>query len=467
MTFRARLVLAAAYLLAAVVIALAVPLALNVDRRATSELESDVVADTTVLSGRVANLVRIGATNQLTGVIEQATVGAGARTVVVSPSGAVLADTDGAAPGTPFATPERPEFGTALGGSVDVRQRHSDTLGEELLLVTVPVTDRGEVVGAVRVSAPMGEVDESVRSSWLALGLIGLAVVAAGLVLAWILAGTIARPVEKLRTAAGRLGRGDLDARVEPEGPREIDELGRSFNRMAGELSSNLAAQRDFVANASHQLRTPLTGIKLRLEAIQAEGGAAAEQAAKAEAELDRLSGLVDDLLALARAAADQAPGESVDLGEAVRSAGRRWAQPAADAGHELAVVDRAGGWIWAAPGDVAHILDNLLENAVRYSPPGSRIEVELEGSDGRPGFVVSDTGPGIPAAERTQVFQRFYRGTEGKSAGPGTGLGLAIATELAERWNGRVELLDGPGTRVRASFAAQPAESSPSPDHS
>ena len=99
MTFRARLVLAAAYLLAAVVIALAVPLALNVDRRATSELESDVVADTTVLSGRVANLVRIGATNQLTGVIEQATVGAGARTVVVGPSGAVLADTDGAAAG--------------------------------------------------------------------------------------------------------------------------------------------------------------------------------------------------------------------------------------------------------------------------------------------------------------------------------------------------------------------------------
>ena len=69
---------------------------------------------------------------------------------------------------------------------------------------------------------------------------------------------------------------------------------------------------------------------------------------------------------------------------------------------------------------------------------------------------MVSDTGPGIPAAERTQVFQRFYRGAEGKSAGPGTGLGLAIVTELAERWNGRVELLDGPGTRVRASFPAQ-----------
>ncbi|HXV34231.1 MAG TPA: HAMP domain-containing sensor histidine kinase [Gaiellaceae bacterium] len=467
MSFRARLVLAAAYLLAAVVIALTVPLALNVDRRATSELESDVVADATLLSGRVANLVRIGATDRLAAVAGEATVGDGARTVIVNGNGIVLADSDGAAPaGVPFATAERPELGAALGGSVDVRQRHSDTLGEELLLVTVPVTDRGDVIGALRVSAPMGEVESSVRSSWLALALIGLAVVGAGLVLAWILAGSIAKPVEKLRAAAGRLGRGDLDARVEPEGPREIDELGRSFNRMAGELSSNLAAQRDFVANASHQLRTPLTGIKLRLEAIRAEGGTAAEQAAKAEAELDRLSGLVGDLLALARAAADQAPGEAVDLGEAVRAAARRWAEPAAEAGHELAVAGGQGGQIWAAPRDVADILDNLLENAVRYSPAGSRIEVGLDRNGGRPGFVVADTGPGIPPEERARVFERFYRGARGTSAGPGTGLGLAIVAELAERWNGSVELLDGPGTRVRASFPPA-ADSSPSLDRS
>jgi signal transduction histidine kinase len=467
-SFRARLVLAAAYLLAAVVVALAVPLGLSVDRRATSELESDVVADTTVLSGRVADLVRLGATNQLADVVNEATVGAGARTVVVDQSGLVLADTDGVPAGRPFATAERPEFQPALGGSIDVRERHSDTLGEELLLVTAPVTDRGEVIGALRVSAPLGEVDSSVRSSWLALALIGLAVVGAGLVLAWILAGSIARPVEKLRAAAGRLGRGDLDARVEPEGPQEIDELGRSFNRMAGELSANLAAQRDFVANASHQLRTPLTGIKLRLEAVRAEGGPAAEQAAKAEVELDRLSVLVDDLLALARAAADQAPGESVDLGEAVRAAGRRWAQQAAEAGHELSVQDGVpGGRVWATPDDIAHILDNLLENAIRYTPEGSRIEVELAPADGRPAFVVSDTGPGIPAAEREHVFDRFYRGAEGRSAGPGTGLGLAIVVELVGRWNGTVELLDGPGTRVRASFPPVAADSSPAANHS
>ena len=464
MSFRARLVLAAAYLLAAVVIALAVPLALSVDRRATSELESDVVANATVLSSRVSGLVNDGEAERLEEVIDGATVGDAARTVVVSDTGALLADTEGAAAvGTPFATAERPEFQAALGGGIDVRRRHSDTLGEELLLVTVPVTNLDQTIGALRVSAPMGEVEASVRSSWLALALIGLAVVLAGLVLAWILAGSIARPVEKLRTAAGRLGRGDLDARVEPEGPQELDELGRSFNRMAGELSDNLAAQRDFVANASHQLRTPLTGIKLRLEAIRGEGGAAADEAAKAEAELDRLSLLVDDLLALARASSDHASPERVDLGDAVRSAGRRWAEPAATAGHDLVIAGDGTGYAWAAPADVAHVLDNLIENAIRYSPSGSRIEVEVDPD----GFVVSDTGPGIPPAERERIFERFYRGAEGRAAGPGTGLGLAIVAELAERWGGSVELLDGPGTRVRARFQGAATDSSPAPNPS
>lgn len=461
MSFRARLVLAAAYLLATVVIALTVPLALNIDRRATSELESDVVANSTVLSGRVANLVRLGQTDRLALVLEDATVGDGARTVVVNDAGVLLADTDGTAPvGEQFATEQRPEFAAANAGQIDVRQRHSDTLNEDLLLVTVPVTDNGGVIGALRVSTPMEAVDSSVRSSWLALLLIGIAVVGAGLVLAWVLAGSIAGPVEKLRTAAGRLGRGDLDTRVEPEGPQELEELGQSFNRMAGALSSNVNAQRDFVANASHQLRTPLTGIKLRLEAIRGEGGPTAEEAAKAEAELDRLSALVDDLLALARAASEEADAEPVDIGEAIRAAERRWAEPAATAGHDLALADGQGGSILAAPADIAHILDNLIENAIRYSPAGAQITVATE-----PGaLLVSDTGPGIPPEERERAFERFYRGAGGRSTGPGTGLGLAIVAELAERWGGRVELLDGPGTRVRASF---PADSSPGPDHS
>jgi two-component system, OmpR family, sensor kinase len=465
MSFRARLVLAAAYLLAAVVVALAVPLALNVDRRAQSELESDVLANAAVLAARVSDLVARGDSGRLADVLAGATVGDRARTVVVDGDGRLLADTEGGGtPGEPFANTERPEFGAALGeGRVDIRERRSDTLDEDLLLVTVPVTAGADVIGALRVSAPMGEVEASIRSSWLRLALIGVAVVAAGLVLAWILAGSVARPIEKLRAAAGRLGRGDLETRVEPEGPREVDELGRSFNRMAGALSASLDAQRDFVANASHQLRTPLTGMKLRLEAIRAQGGAAASQAEKAEAELDRLSAVVDDLLALARASSEETTGESVDLGEAVRAAARRWEEPAASAGHELALGNGDGGSIWAAPADVAHILDNLIENAIRYSPPGGTITVEADRAGARPSLVVSDTGPGIPAEEQKRVFERFYRGAGGRSTGPGTGLGLAIVAELTDRWDGDVEILRGPGTRIRASFPAHEGVSSPS----
>ncbi|MGH3018912.1 MAG: sensor histidine kinase [Gaiellaceae bacterium] len=468
MSFRTRLVLAAAYLLAAVVIALAVPLALSVDRRATSELESDVVANAAVLAGRVSFLVEEGNGERIAEIIGGATVGERARTVVVDSAGLVLADTAGEAPaGEEFATAARPEFDAALrGGRVDVRERRSDTLDEDLLLVTVPITSgRSEVVGALRVSAPLGEVDAAVRSSWLALLLIGLAVVAAGLILAWLLAGSMARPVEKLGTAAGRLGRGDLGARVEPEGPREIESVGYSFNRMADALAANLAAQRDFVANASHQLRTPLTGIKLRLEAIRGEGGPAAEEAARAEAELDRLSALVDDLLALARASSEEATGETVDLAEAASAAARRWEEPAASAGHEVVLGDRTGGRVWAARADVAHILDNLIENAIRYTPRGTTVTIETGGSGRTSELVVSDTGPGIPPMDRDRIFERFYRGTDGRSAGPGTGLGLAIVAELAERWDGRVDLLDGPGTRVRARFPPAAADSSPAPN--
>jgi signal transduction histidine kinase len=465
-SFRTRLVLAAAYLLAAVVIALAVPLALNVDRRATSELESDVVANAAVLAGRVSFLVEQGNAQRIAEVIGGATVGDRARTIVVNDQGVLLADTEGALVGERFDTAERPELAAALkGGRVDVRERRSDTLDEDLLLVTVPIAANNEVIGALRVSAPLGEVDSAVRSSWLALLLIGLAVVAAGLILAWLLAGSMARPVEKLGTAAGRLGRGDLDARVEPEGPREIESVGRSFNRMAAALAANLAAQRDFVANASHQLRTPITGIKLRLEAIRGEGGPAAEEATKAEAELDRLSALVDDLLELARASSEEATGETVDLAEAASAAARRWEEPAASAGHELVLGDRTSGHVWAARADVAHILDNLIENAIRYTPPGTTVTIATGRSGPASELVVSDTGPGIPPMDRDRIFERFYRGTDGRSAGPGTGLGLAIVAELAERWDGRVELLDGPGTRVRARFPAAATDSSPAPN--
>jgi two-component system, OmpR family, sensor kinase len=274
-----------------------------------------------------------------------------------------------------------------------------------------------------------------------------------------VLAGTIARPLARLRDTTARLGAGDLDARASSEGPKELSAVASSFNRMADALASNLRAQREFVANASHQLRTPLTGMKLRLEAIRAEGGSAAENAEKAEAELDRLEALVGDLLELARASTVSPTGMTIDLTEVAEAAVERWSAQAAKAQRSIALGRTERSRIFADPGDLGHVLDNLIENALRYSPPGTRITVETSSPDGRRALTVADDGPGIPVEERSRVFERFYRGSNGRRSGPGTGLGLAIVAELVERWGGEVRLLEGPGTRVAALFDGAPAE--------
>jgi two-component system, OmpR family, sensor kinase len=467
-SFRARLLLGAAYLVTAVVLALEIPLALNIQRRADSDFQASVLARTGLLSAQVSDSVSAadpgrphGIPPRLDQAVALAAAGSGDRVVVTDSHGLLLADSDGSAPvGTRFATVLRPEFGVALTeGRVDFRRRQSQTAGTELLLVTVPVVDAGRVVGAVRVSAPRDEVVARVHRSWLRLIAIGVAVLIGALVLAWILAAAVAGPLARLRDTAGRLGSGDLDARAPTKGPTEIAELGASFNTMADALGSSLRAQRDFIANASHQLRTPLTGLKLRLEAIRGEGGAAAENAAKAEQELDRLGALVDDLLALASASTTTSTGAPVDLAAIVGQAVDRWSGPAVEARKTVQEGRRQSVEVVADASDLAHVVDNLVENALRYSPPGSTVTVEAAAEDGRATLAVSDDGPGIPSADRARVFERFYRGTNGRQSGPGTGLGLAIVAELVERWGGRVRLEDGPGTRVEVEFSRLPAD--------
>ena len=460
MSFRAGLVIASAYLLAVVIVALELPLALNVDRRAESEFQSGVLGNAAILAAQSHEFVASGTdagVRRLQRLVDETPRAQGERILVTDSGGRVLVDSDGAAArGVQYANAERPEFGAALfQGRIDVRTRHSDDLGEDLLLVTVPVVENEQVAGAIRVSAPTGALQASVHRSWLRLGLIGLAVFLAGLALAWLFATWFARKLEGVRDAASELGRGDLAARAPDEGPTELREVAGTFNTMASTLTANLEAQRDFLANASHQLRTPLTGLKLRLEALKEQGGEVGEQAAKAEAELDRLNELVDGLLELARASSADPTGRSVDLGEAAEAAVQRWTEPAERAGKHLRLAGQTSTGVWGNSTDVAHILDNLIENALRYCPPGTEITVETSRENGFAALRVCDDGPGIPPQDRERVFERFYRGTNGRQAGPGTGLGLAIVAELARRWGGQVRLLEGPGTRVEAIFPA------------
>jgi two-component system, OmpR family, sensor kinase len=453
MSFRTRLLLAAFYVLSAVVIALAVPLALTVERRASSDFETAILGDAAILAARVADLVPADAAQrrQIRELVDESVGASTERVVVTDAAGRVVVDSDGLAQvGVPYAGTARPELREALfRGRIDTRRRFSESLGEELLLVTIPVVDEGRVVGAVRVSAGTAEIAEGVRASWLRLALLGLVVVGSGLVLAWLLARPLVRQVDHLADAAARLGRGERAARAPEEGPAELAGLAHSFNDMAESVTESMESQREFVANASHQLRTPLTGIRLRLEAIAHEGGEAGAQAEKAEAELDRLSALVDDLLALARASEPQPTGAAVDLSALAVEAGERWAERARAAGARLEVAPSGGSAVWADRDDLRHVVDNLLDNAMRYTPRGTPVRVETGTRDGYAVLAVADSGPGIPAEDRSRVFERFYRGANGRRAGTGSGLGLAIAAELVRRWGGSVTLADGSGTRV------------------
>ncbi|MFV1971510.1 MAG: HAMP domain-containing protein, partial [Acidimicrobiia bacterium] len=196
----------------------------------------------------------------------------GARVVVVDQAGTSVIDTQG---GDPRSFTNRPEIVTALAGNRFSGTRYSQTLGADLFVVAVPVASGAHVYGAVRLTVLNGEVEKRVRRMWLSLGAVVLVAVGATAVVAFAVARSITRPVADLRNAATRIAEGDLSARSSiGDAPPELSELAHAFNDMAARLEELVESQRAFVADASHQLRTPLTALRLRLENLEATAAA-------------------------------------------------------------------------------------------------------------------------------------------------------------------------------------------------
>jgi signal transduction histidine kinase len=224
---------------------------------------------------------------------------------------------------------------------------------------------------------------------------------------------------------------------------------------MADRLERSVQAQREFVANTSHQLRTPLTAMKLRLEGAIAEAHdeAVRQRLEAADLEVDRLSRIVDRLLMMAREI-EVGTSANADLSEAVDRAVVRWNERAGQ--RDSTVVAQAdGGAARVDPTDLDQILDNLLDNATSYAP--GEVTIETGDSNGQVFVAVRDRGPGIAPKELARVTERFYRG-RGVPSG-GSGLGLAIARQLVEKWGGtlNVESAKGEGTRVEVRLDAAP----------
>jgi two-component system, OmpR family, sensor kinase len=460
-SLRTRLLAAFAYGYLLILVALMVPLALNLARRVDAEVRNDAAGQAHIVAARAAGSMDRRA--QLQRLVREAAGDLGARVIVVDGRGVLRADSAG---GEVRSYASRPEIRIALGGRTAQGERHSQTLGEDLLYTAVPVTNQGQIVGAVRVTQSVGAVNDRVRRSVLALIAIGAAVLAIGLVLAWFLADSLSRPLRKLARTARRVEEGDLEARAEPSGPSEVQEVAVAFNDMTERLGVVLAAQREFVANASHQLRTPLTGLRLRLEsaAAKADSPELERELTAAEHEVERLARLLNTLLMLAREGQTPATGRLVSLGLAAKHAHERWEARSEQQERRLELMPGDDVVVHASEEDLAIVLDNLIENALHYSLPGGAVTIEFGREREQAYLAVLDEGPGLAEGEEEALFERFARGSASRGAPTGTGLGLAIVQTLAQRWGGQASLRTRPEGGARAEIRL-PAHGTPAPD--
>ncbi|GAA4909095.1 HAMP domain-containing sensor histidine kinase [Streptomyces coeruleoprunus] len=344
-----------------------------------------------------------------------------------------------------------PLLGRATKGEgTGMSHRMTHTLRPDPVAFAEPVYRGETVVGAVGAVAYTAALRKDVNDHVIILvGVAALALTAvalAGIPLSrWLL-----HPIERLDRTAQAIADGAYDVRARcTSGPPEIRRLSRAFDGMADRLVTLLNAQRSFVADASHQMRNPLTALRLRVEALETairpEGERQLEQAV---AEAERLSAILDQMLRLARAEGVDRPAEPVDVAAVVAGRLAAWGEVAARKGVELAALEGDGAVCAAVPGHLEQILDVFVDNALHVSGKGDRVVVRYEAGEDAVRVHVVDQGPGMSPEECRRALDRFWRGSN-SAARDGSGLGLAIAHALAESNCGSLRLdpaATGPG---------------------
>jgi len=438
--------------------ALAVPFGIVFAQRQREQfavaLERDAVVLATVFEDALQHDLRIDPTPA-----ESYAERTGVRVVVVGSDGSSVVDTADN-PGRQFSS--RPEIKAALGGERFSGNRYSTTLGEELFVVGVPVASGAHVYGAVRLTVFNSDVEAQVRRMWLSLGLIVLVAVGATTVVALAIARSVTRPIARLGETAALIARGDLSARARiADAPAELTELATTFDDMAERVESLVASQRSFVADASHQLRTPLTALRLRLENLEAGAqGAELREIGGIVGEVERLSRVIDQLLELSREG--KASTVPIDVSEIVSRRYALWEPVARERSirFEMQRSDDIGCTAAAVPGALEQILDNLIDNALRYTPEGGTTAVSVSVDErGRCQVGVADSGPGVAEEDVDRLFDRFWRGDADTA---GTGLGLAIVAHLVSMSGGSIEAKNLPegGLSIIVTLAASPRTS-------
>ena len=336
----------------------------------------------------------------------------------------------------------------------------------------MPVFLRGKfgLVGTVVLARSTSSLNSAVVTLWVILGTIAVVAMIGAALLAFSLARWVSRPLALLDATAGRLADGDLDSRaVVDSGPPELRRLATTFNTMAGRLEALVHGNRAVIADVSHQLRTPLAALRLRLDLLAADPDPDPEttghELAGALEELARLSRLVDGLLAVARAENVVPVPAAVDVAEVARERVVAWHPVADDRGIALAAVSspRPPVLAWIGEGHLEQVLDNIIANALDALSANGHVMVTVSATAAGARITVADDGPGMPAEDRERAFLRFTTSNPN-----GTGLGLAIVHRLVTSNGGTARLGETPGGGLTAvlDFPGVPAPNNTAPNN-
>ena len=319
------------------------------------------------------------------------------------------------------------------GVTVTVPGRGTTLIGDEVTGAALRIPSGAAQRARVVASAPLSELKERQRHVWLIVSALSAAGILAAVLLALIQGRRLARPLERLARTSSRLGTGDFSVRAAHSRVPEIDAVAQALDASAMRIARLIGREREFSANVSHQLRTPLTGLRLRLEelATMRHPDELHEELERALEQTDRMERTISELLAASRGAGRDV--RELALDELVRDHAAAWRQIFAKAGRRLTVVAPRPVTGIASAGAVGQALDVLLENALRHG--AGAVVVDLEELPGEARISVRDEGPGIPDAARATIFER------GSSLAGGTGVGLSLARALVEADGGQLVL--------------------------
>jgi signal transduction histidine kinase len=457
---RRRLLVTVMVLVAMVLVGLGVPLALS-DTRSSTELQfEDRLADTVRFAALAQRPLVDADVSGLQPEMQRYDQVYGVAVGLVNREGRLLA---ASRPGWDASHTDR--VSVALAGRRSASYPMVLPWNTGPMLLAEPVLVDGEVRGAVVTESPTDALRRHVLLVWSGLLAAGLFALALAALVALPLVRWIMRPVQRLDSGLARVASSVLSGEpAEPvsdgRGPAELRRLVSSFDQMAATVTQALATQRAFVADASHQLRNPLTALRLRLHNLDGQViDAAAEQHEAALEEADRLGEVLDGLLALARAERIPTEVDTVELDEAVEDRLDAWRVLAEAGGLSMAHTGELGLRVRVPGGTVETLLDAVLDNAIKFSPPGGTIDVRTDRAE--PGQVllsVRDQGPGLAPDELARATDRFWR-SPGQPNVEGSGLGLAIARTTAQRCGGalRLDLPAGGGLRVCIQLPSPP----------